>query len=151
MTYCSHFNRHGTKSVCYGTKEMEECSCNGDERSCDYYPEKRNAVNDGACGFCAKFDFGSAKVQIDKYGARIAMASCYNEYPIDEQFNYCPVCGRFLKQGLSKDVFVKAGFSENIAKDMFDLCRETGLPAESVIAIYRREFEEFDKWAKSRN
>ena len=112
--------------------------------------DKITKINDSTCEFCDKFNFGSAKAQIDKYGARIVMAVCCNEYPIDEQFNYCPVCGRFLKQGLSEDVFVEAGFSKNTAKDMLSLCRETGLPAESVIAIYRREFDEFSEWEKTR-
>ena len=27
--------------VCWGTKEMDECSCGGDEMKCDFYPEVR--------------------------------------------------------------------------------------------------------------
>lgn len=27
--------------VCFGTKERDACSCNGDENKCDFYPEKR--------------------------------------------------------------------------------------------------------------
>lgn len=30
--------------TCWGTKEREECSCNGDEYKCDFYPEKRKEV-----------------------------------------------------------------------------------------------------------
>ena len=30
-----------TVGVCYGTKEMDECSCGGDAAKCDFYPEKR--------------------------------------------------------------------------------------------------------------
>ena len=30
-----------TVGVCNGTKEMDECSCGGDESKCDFYPEKR--------------------------------------------------------------------------------------------------------------
>lgn len=30
-----------TKALCYGTKEREECTCNGDVSRCDFYPEKR--------------------------------------------------------------------------------------------------------------
>ena len=30
-----------TKQICNGTREREECHCNGDERQCDFYPEKR--------------------------------------------------------------------------------------------------------------
>ena len=29
------------KSVCYGTKEREQCSCDGDMRLCDFYSEVR--------------------------------------------------------------------------------------------------------------
>ena len=28
-------------SVCFGTKECEECNCNGDTSKCDFYSEKR--------------------------------------------------------------------------------------------------------------
>ena len=27
--------------VCWGTKECEECSCEGDKAKCDFYPELR--------------------------------------------------------------------------------------------------------------
>ena len=30
-----------TIQICNGTKECEECSCNGDESKCNFYPEKR--------------------------------------------------------------------------------------------------------------
>ena len=30
------------KARCYGTKECEQCWCEGDESQCDFYPEKRN-------------------------------------------------------------------------------------------------------------
>lgn len=29
------------KQICNGTKEREECSCNGNEEKCNFYPEKR--------------------------------------------------------------------------------------------------------------
>ena len=32
---------HKTVQICNGTKEREECSCNGDESKCNFYPEKR--------------------------------------------------------------------------------------------------------------
>lgn len=41
--------------VCNGTKEREECTCGGDPRKCDFYPEKRRPVceafrfNDSTC------------------------------------------------------------------------------------------------------
>ena len=30
--------------VCLGTKEVDRCSCDGDESKCDFYPEKRKAA-----------------------------------------------------------------------------------------------------------
>ena len=30
-----------TYSYCAGTRECDRCSCNGDERKCDFYPHKR--------------------------------------------------------------------------------------------------------------
>ena len=38
---CNSYHQHGTKSLCYGTKEMEECSCGGNRFNCDFYPENR--------------------------------------------------------------------------------------------------------------
>jgi hypothetical protein len=29
-------------TVCWGTKEADECSCGGDKAKCDFYPDKRN-------------------------------------------------------------------------------------------------------------
>ena len=42
MAKCDCYYQHGMKFLCYGTKEMEECSCNGDTSKCNFYPEKRN-------------------------------------------------------------------------------------------------------------
>lgn len=41
MEKCDCYFQHGLKFLCYGTKEMEECSCGGDKSKCDFYPEKR--------------------------------------------------------------------------------------------------------------
>ena len=41
MAKCSSYFQHGLKFLCYGTKEMEECSCGGDTSKCNFYPEKR--------------------------------------------------------------------------------------------------------------
>lgn len=32
---------HKTIQICNGTREREECSCNGEESKCNFYPEKR--------------------------------------------------------------------------------------------------------------
>ena len=35
--------RHDTMiGVCWGTKEIDECSCGGDRTKCDFYPEVRD-------------------------------------------------------------------------------------------------------------
>lgn len=36
--------RYDHYGVCLGTKEVDRCSCNGDESKCDFYPEKRKAA-----------------------------------------------------------------------------------------------------------
>ena len=33
-----------TYGVCLGTKEIDRCNCGGDESKCDFYPEKKKAV-----------------------------------------------------------------------------------------------------------
>lgn len=32
---------HKTVQICNGTKEREECSCNGDKSKCNFYPKNR--------------------------------------------------------------------------------------------------------------
>lgn len=38
---CTCFHEEYGKTVCYGTKEREECSCAGDKCKCNFYPEYR--------------------------------------------------------------------------------------------------------------
>lgn len=40
---CYHAERNfvGKIGVCWGTKECEACSCDGDESKCDFYEDKR--------------------------------------------------------------------------------------------------------------
>lgn len=40
---CSCWHVRGNHSVCTGTKEVEECYCNGNVFECTHYPEKRKA------------------------------------------------------------------------------------------------------------
>ena len=35
------FPLYVTIGICYGTKERDECTCNGDRSKCDFYPEVR--------------------------------------------------------------------------------------------------------------
>ena len=46
------------------------------------------------CEFCRKLDWGTASCETDKYGSRLVLASGSYRFPVDEQFNFCPVCGR---------------------------------------------------------
>ena len=39
--YGDGFNYVVPIQICNGTKEREECSCNGDPTKCNFYPEKR--------------------------------------------------------------------------------------------------------------
>lgn len=34
---CSYFKVEYGKTVCYGTKECEECTCGGDKNKCNFY------------------------------------------------------------------------------------------------------------------
>ena len=41
---CDSYTTYYGESRCLGTKEVEPCSCGGDESKCDFYPEKRKAA-----------------------------------------------------------------------------------------------------------
>lgn len=56
-------------------------------------------VNNNPCGFCGKFNFGDAKAEVYRHGANIVIASALTRFPVEEQFNFCPVCGRRVKNG----------------------------------------------------
>jgi len=58
------------------------------------------------CDFCNNFDFGSAKVLVEKYGnrvrANIVHAGGFSRFPKKEQFNFCPRCGKDMRIVTSK-------------------------------------------------
>lgn len=56
-------------------------------------------INNNPCGFCGKFNFGDAKAEVYSHGANIVIASALARFPVEEQFNFCPVCGRSVKKG----------------------------------------------------
>ena len=41
---CDSYTTYYGESRCLGTKEVETCSCEGDESKCDFYPEKRKVA-----------------------------------------------------------------------------------------------------------
>ena len=53
------------------------------------------------CEFCEKFDFATARTEVTKYGANILLTLCNTKFDKEEQFNFCPVCGRNLKDEVS--------------------------------------------------
>lgn len=57
------------------------------------------AEREKGCEFCKKFDFSeaSAKVEKGKF-AHIHLVCGNTRYPKEEQFNFCPMCGRKLKE-----------------------------------------------------
>ncbi len=59
-------------------------------------------INSNPCGFCGKFNFGDAKAEVYPNGANLVFASSWSRFPVDEQFNFCPVCGRPVKKGGAK-------------------------------------------------
>ena len=55
-----------------------------------------------SCEFCKRFDFSSAKIEVDKYNARILLALCDTQFDKTEQFNFCPKCGHKLPKENNK-------------------------------------------------
>lgn len=48
------------------------------------------------CDFCKRFDFSGASCEVTKHGARIKLACGTTGYPKEQQFRFCPVCGKKL-------------------------------------------------------
>lgn len=41
MSQCSSYHTETGEARCWGTREMDPCSCGGDQRHCSFYPELR--------------------------------------------------------------------------------------------------------------
>lgn len=50
------------------------------------------------CEFCSKFDFSTAATEIRGDFANIILALCNTRFSKEQQFNFCPVCGRKLME-----------------------------------------------------
>lgn len=76
------------------------------------------------CEFCKKFDFGTATAKVDKYGASICFAGGFGRYPKEEQFKFCPVCGRRLdlysRDGMTNEQAERLLLSHLDAGSVFD-------------------------------
>lgn len=55
-------------------------------------------TKDIGCEFCNKFDFSTASVEIKEDGAYIVSGLCNTRFPTDEQFNFCPICGKQIRK-----------------------------------------------------
>lgn len=50
------------------------------------------------CEFCSKFDFATATTSVEGEYAHIYLALCNTSFPKEQQFNFCPVCGKDLRE-----------------------------------------------------
>lgn len=101
--------------VCWGTKEMDECSCRGDESKCDFYPEvreraKKSLVEDTVpCQYCRERNndfvllndtgmYSGVYFEINRQG--MLRVRVFNDemdgFVTQDILNvkYCPMCGR---------------------------------------------------------
>lgn len=46
------------------------------------------------CSFCKNFDWGEARAITENRFSHVSNATGSYRFPLEEQFNYCPVCGR---------------------------------------------------------
>lgn len=49
--YHDEVNFIGKRGVCWGTKEMEPCSCGGDAAKCDFYDYVRDRARERKCNY----------------------------------------------------------------------------------------------------
>lgn len=59
------------------------------------------------CLFCNIFDFGSVRAKVEISGqyihANIVHSGGSSRFPKSDQFNFCPVCGRNLKNNFKEE------------------------------------------------
>ena len=78
------------------------------------------------CEFCKRFDFSTAKTEVDKHGARLLTGICNTKFSEDEQFNFCSVCGRRLK--------------DNVADMKWTSLKEAYPPKDTYVLVYKGDF-----------
>lgn len=71
--YRAERNFLGKVGVCFGTKERDPCSCGGDKRKCDFYPEKAITL-DGRKVFKFMLDDEDAQIQVIKDAKKYGLA-----------------------------------------------------------------------------
>lgn len=75
------------------------------------------------CEFCKRFDFAASRAVVDKYNARIENAICNTRFPVEQWFNFCPVCGEKLKG--------------NVVNTKWISLKEQWPPKDSCVLAYR--------------
>nr|DAQ95521.1 MAG TPA: hydrogenase/urease nickel incorporation protein [Caudoviricetes sp.] len=84
---------------CIEWKELENTitiAANRKEIDCETWARAIYLLHDvqKGCSFCKNFDWGEASATRTKGCSHIVTSDQSYHFPIEEQFNYCPVCGR---------------------------------------------------------
>ena len=80
--------------ICWGTKECDECSCEGDETKCDFYPEVIEKAK--KCESWIVTEKGCV-ITCPKCGERLEL--CYSDGTEVRYLPHCPWCGKQLNKG----------------------------------------------------
>lgn len=97
MDKCSGWHiRDAQRNIqeCWGTKDKEQCHCNGDMSKCTFYPEKRRELECKYCkgdGFLYYNEDNLLAIMDNK---KLHVENRYEVYNISIKF--CPMCGREL-------------------------------------------------------
>lgn len=122
-------------AVCNGTKEQEECSCNGDRCKCDFYPEVREKAKQNITfeNAIAHFKYGIShdifKEPVTTY-SKMAVEALEKQIPKnvvregndESDWVHCPSCDEVLGVNL----FICNVFYENDWKPIY--CHKCGQP-----------------------
>ena len=96
------------------------------------------------CEFCKRFDFSTAKTEIDKHGARLLTGICNTKFPETEQFNFCPVCGAVLPKKSRLEEKAKFAIWDvacGVLKDLKEITHDCNCEPNWVINIFKERFD----------
>ena len=80
--------------ICWGTKECDECSCEGDETKCDFYPEVREKAKQKNPNAWVITENGCV-ITCPNCGERLEL--CYPDGTEVRYLPHCPWCGKKLE------------------------------------------------------
>lgn len=78
--------------VCWGTRECDECRCDGDETKCDFYPEVRERAKNDSWIITEK----GCVITCPNCGERLEL--CYPDGTEVRYLPHCPWCGKKLEK-----------------------------------------------------